>query len=234
MKVRTERAQHDGLQMTLPILHALVACSNGNTTEVVAARPESTPGLCVTRGRAEIGAIVTDPAMRAIKIGSSGEAATLIFALRGKLDSERALASGSVRRQLGLKLRAQNGCNVVYVMWRLDPKPAVEVSVKRNPGAVTYKDCGANGYTKIKPIETGPLPDISDVQHTLRAQIASDQLRAWIDGNLVWRGTLPDAEFGGPAGMRSDNLAFELIAFDAPTGQTQWSLPKCVVDETAD
>ena len=89
--------------------------------------------------------------MRGYALGAGGDAAALTFTYQGEAENTRELASGELRRQLGLKLRAQDGCNVVYVMWRLDPTPKLEVSVKFNPGKRTHEECGADGYTKVKP-----------------------------------------------------------------------------------
>jgi hypothetical protein len=54
--------------------------------------------------------------------------------------------------------------------------------------------------------------------HTLRAEIHGDELTAWIDDEIAWRGTLPDSarDLVGPAGLRSDNLAFDVVDFRAP------------------
>ena len=176
-------------------------------------------GLCVTKG--VLATTVSAPTLRAVKPGTSGESAALTFVYRGDTETTRALASGKERRQLGLKLRAANGCNLVYVMWRLDPKPMLDVSVKSNPGMRTHEDCGAGGYVKVKAAETSPVPAlVVGEKHVLRAVIEGDELRAYIDDALAWRGTLPGAAraLAGPSGLRSDNLAFELVAFDAPNG----------------
>ena len=194
----------------------------------------ATDSLCVTRGAAAIGHVVTSPNMRAIARGSSGEAASLTFTFRGETDETSELGSGNTRRQLGLKLRAANGCNVVYVMWRLDPTPKLEVSIKRNAGATDHAQCGTAGYTKLKAAASRNPPVLeSGATHALDAEIAADELRAWIDGELVWRGALPTSarELTGPAGLRSDNLAFELVAFRARPGATAATLPTCVFDE---
>ena len=114
--------------------------------------------LCVTTGAASIGAKIETPAMRAVAKGTDGEAAALMFTFRGETPTTKRLASGASRRQLGLKLRAENGCNLIYVMWRLDPKPMVYAQLKRNPGAKDHKACGADGYKKIKPLEDKPPP----------------------------------------------------------------------------
>ena len=170
--------------------------------------------LCVTEGRVQVGPgglAIAEPAVRAFVVGSFGDAAALAFTFRGATAQTRKLASGAARRQLGLKLRAANSCNVVYVMWRLDPKPELEVSVKYNPGMRTHKECGASGYTKLEP--RAPAPDLEiDSAHALAAEIAGDELTASIDGRVVWRGRLPSTarEIVGPAGLRTDNVAIEI------------------------
>ena len=177
-----------------------------------------TDTLCVTKGVAKVGTTVNEPTMRAVAPGTSGDGAQLDWTYRGDTATTRELASGSARRQVGLKLRAQNGCNLVYVMWRLDPKPMLEVSIKLNPGKVSHAECGADGYTKVKPTKSWPVPVLADGdRHVLRAAIAGDDLTAWVDENVVWRGTLPAEARGlaGPAGIRSDNLRFDLHAFSA-------------------
>lgn len=191
----------------------------------ISVAPVAADRLCVTKGAAALGSRVTEPTMRAVALGAPGDAASLSFVYRGETAVSRELASGESRRQLGLKLRAQDGCNLVYVMWRLDPKPAISVSVKRNPGKRTHKECGANGYTRIKPLRgaaLAPIPALAPgASHTLRAEISGDDLLAWIDDQLVWRGSLPAAAraLSGPAGLRSDNLSFDLAAFSAgPAG----------------
>lgn len=194
--------------------------------------------LCVTRGSLEQRAIRV-PTFRAVALGHAGDAAAMRVVVHGASAKARALASGQERRQLGLKLRAQDGCNLVYVMWRLDPKPKLDVSVKHNPGDRTAKECGAGGYIKVKPAKaTKYLPTLDDgTEHELRAEIIDDSLYAWIDGSLAWQGRLPTAarELAGPAGVRSDNLDFELTAFDAADRQdTTAPAPKCVVGDDTD
>ncbi len=196
-------------------------------------------GLCVTKGKLA-GARIKVPTFRAVANGASGDAAAATFLVHGATAEARALASGQQRRQLGLKLRAQDGCNLVYVMWRLDPKPKLEVSVKHNPGARTAKECGANGYAKVKPQRTEVLPALIDGnQHELRAEIRGDQLLAWVDDRLVWEGSLPAAAaaLAGPAGLRSDNLEFELsaLSFGGAGGDTaRRDKQACKGDEQSD
>jgi hypothetical protein len=173
-----------------------------------------TKGAMLPHGKVDV------PTFRAVAPGTSGEAVALDFTYRGSSSGSRALASGQLRRQIGLKLRAANGCNLVYVMWRLDPSPQLEVSVKINPGMRTHAECGARGYTKL-----GHVPVYAPIvgkRHMLRAEIVNNELLVWLDGRLAWRGTLPDQarHLTGPSGMRSDNIAYDIFAIGAPAGQT--------------
>ncbi len=188
-----------------------------------------TDTLCVTRGAAKIGTTVTEPTMRAVALGSRGDGAALELVYRGDTDTTRELASGAARRQVGLKLRAQNSCNVVYVMWRLDPKPMLEVSIKLNPGKAFHAECGAEGYTKIRATKSWAVPVLaSGDKHVLRAAINGDDLTAWIDEKVAWRGTLPASArtLVGPAGIRSDNLRFDLVSFSAPPAENTGAVCK--------
>jgi len=127
------------------------------------------------------------------------------------------LGSGTIRRQLGLKLRAQDPCNLVYAMWRIDPESKLVVSVKRNPNAHTSRDCGNRGYKNIKPRRASAVPRLQPAQsHTLRAEMKQDELRVFVDNHAVWEGSVgaDAASLEGPVGIRSDNarLDFEIMA----------------------
>jgi hypothetical protein len=176
--------------------------------------------LCVTHGGIDNDQI-HEPTVRAFAVGAGGDAAELAFRFAGASDADRTLASGELRRQVGLKLRAANGCNLIYVMWRLEPKPGLAVQVKYNPGKRTSKECGAEGYLKVKPSLHAHIPPLEvGSTHALRAEIHGDELQAWIDGELAWRGSLPDEARGlaGPAGLRSDNIRLDNLRLSAPHG----------------
>jgi hypothetical protein len=183
----------------------------------VAVRALDSGALCVTSGglqRAARGRMRVDgPKMRTVALGSSGDAGELRFLYRGPTEKVAPLASGQIRRQVGLKLRAQDGCNLVYVMWRIDPKPGIEVQIKRNPGQRVNSECGNRGYRKMSPRRRAPVPALQPgSEHTLRAEITGQDLSVWTDGVVVWEGDLgPEARIlSGPVGMRSDNVALEL------------------------
>ena len=216
-----------------------VACSESeaavptlNVAPRLAIAPVEPDQLCPTRGQLapdKAGVRVDDATFRAVAPGSGGDAARVRFVYRGDTQQKALLASSQLRRQLGLKLRAVNGCNLVYVMWRLDPKPGLEVSVKRNPGGKTNEDCGNRGYTKIKPSRSAPVPMLEvGAAHTLQAEIVGDELIAWIDDKAVWRGKLDRRvrQFRGPAGLRSDNATFEIEEFSAPVRLAKAECPK--------
>ncbi|HXZ31807.1 MAG TPA: hypothetical protein VEH30_05970 [Terriglobales bacterium] len=93
--------------------------------------------LCVTEGTIENAGndrmSVDVPKMRAYATRASEQSIGLRFRYAGPTRKESALGSGQMRRQVGLKLRAQDSCNLVYAMWRIDPEPKLVVSLKRNP-----------------------------------------------------------------------------------------------------
>jgi hypothetical protein len=186
---------------------------SGSGESATTLHPIGHEALCVTKGTIAKGSIA-EPTVRAFAVGSHGDSAQLTFTYRGESDSVRGLASGQLRRQVGLKLRASDGCNLVYVMWRLDPKPKLEVSVKRNPGKRTHDECGADGYHKVKPSHGVAVPALEPGRtYVMRAEIVGDELSAWIDGTLTWHGVLPDEarELSGPAGLRTDNVRIDGI-----------------------
>jgi hypothetical protein len=190
--------------------------------------------LCVTEGSIEAPGdrklSVNVPKMRAYVNQPSAEAAEIRFTYLGGTRSEARLASGESRRQFGLKLHAADACNLVYVMWRIEPKSALVVSVKRNPGQHASAECGNRGYQNVKPRYSAPIPALSPGQsHRLRATMQGDGLSAAIDDRVVWQGDLGGAASGlqGPAGVRSDNaqLLFELAV--EPPAASAGAAPAC-------
>ncbi|ATB33253.1 hypothetical protein [Melittangium boletus] len=156
---------------------------------------------------------------RASRPGEELRVAELRFTYQGPTPRQQALRSGEMRRQVGLKLRARDGCNVVYVMWRLAPTPGLVVSVKSNPALSRSADCGNHGYKTVKPRTREPVPDIHPgAPHTLRAELQGALLRVRVDGTRVWEGALPPEAFAfdGPVGLRSDNGRFEVELRSTP------------------
>jgi hypothetical protein len=188
-------------------------------------------------GRLEISA----PVVRAVSTVGNARAAELNFTLIGPTKEQVALRSGEMRRQFGLKLRAQNGCNLVYAIWRLEPKAELVVSVKSNPGMRTHAECHTSGYQNIKPMRSGPLPVIKPGEsHRLRAQLAEqgDGLQVFADDVLVWSGQLGQKafEFDGPVGLRTDNvhLVADLCQAPVPTGPGKNTSPPPGAEDVED
>jgi hypothetical protein len=177
--------------------------------------------LCVTHGalgRRQETFAVDAPAMRAVAPGRWGHAAELRFVYLGPTQETSTLASGGVREQLGLKLRARDGCNVVYVMWRLGRAPRLSVSVKRNLLFTTSEGCGARGYREV-PVPGAVVPAVlPGEKHTLAASLDWDELAVRVDGKEVFRGRvgLDALLFDGPAGVRTDNVRIEAELRAAP------------------
>jgi hypothetical protein len=192
---------------------------------VIAQRPSGSEGalvrfgrdqLEVTEGAIEDGAggrlLVSTPKMRAVARVATAQSVELRFTYLGPTATGEALASGEMRRQIGLKLRAADPCNLVYVMWRIDPKPALVVSLKTNAGQHTSEDCGNGGYENIRSPHARPMGRIEPGSaHFLHAELGADRLTVWADGAVVWDGPLPAEAYqrDGPVGMRGDNARFE-------------------------
>jgi hypothetical protein len=148
-----------------------------------------------------------------VAAGAAGDRAEASFRYLGPTADVAALGSGAVRRQLGLKLRAESGCNLVYAMWRLEPKNEIVVSVKSNPGQRTHAECGNRGYANVAPEVSAAPPEVrAGEDHTLTAAIDRDVLAVRVDGKEVWRGRLPASAttMHGPPGIRTDNVRVEL------------------------
>jgi hypothetical protein len=156
------------------------------------------------------------------------------FTYLGSTPNEAPLASGEMRRQFGLKLRAQDACNLVYAMWRIEPESKLVVSVKSNPGEQSSAQCGNRGYQNIKPRRSSPVPALEPgTTHTLRAQMNGAEMQVFADNSLVWEGSVgPDAlRFDGPVGIRSDNARLQ-IELAAPTEQRSGPSPGCRAAES--
>ncbi len=141
--------------------------------------------------------------MRGVVAGDRSTTAELAFDYPGPSHVEVPLADGELRRQIGIKLRAQDTCNVIYVMWHVAPTPGIFVQVKSNPGQSTHAECGDHGYVTVSSTSgTQPPPIRVGEQHTLRADLAGNVLTVLADGALAWQGQLPAAAstFDGPVG----------------------------------
>jgi hypothetical protein len=202
---------------------ALVYCSLAQSTPASSSPPLQLidkAKLCVTNGTVNAlpsGKLAIEtPSSRAVVRGGTAQTAEIRFRYLGPSASSKPLASGELRRQIGLKLRAEDACNLLYAMWHIEPDAKFGVSIKRNPGKHTSEECHADGYITIKPRNSVELPKIRPGDyHTLRAELKGTELRLLADERMVWEGTVGGgvAEFDGPVGLRTDNARFEFEYF---------------------
>lgn len=133
----------------------------------------------------------------------------LCFQLKKGPETKSSLASGLQREQIGLKLKAQDSCNVLYVMWRLRPKNQIVISQKINPGQQKHGQCKNGGYKNLKviPVETFPEQDIHQL---LQVHLQGVFLEVYLNQKKLWGGDLPSEtkSLRGPLGIRSDNVHF--------------------------
>ena len=152
---------------------------------------------------------VSTKEMRAVLNFATAQEARVNLTYLGPTKEVSKLGSGEVRSQFGLKLRAQDNCNLVYVMWHFAPDKKIAVSVKRNPGESTHEQCLDHGYiNKFQPrVSKQPKPVSPDQRHTLGASMRGSELKVTADDEIVWEGDLGKValEFDGPVGLRSDN-----------------------------
>ncbi len=145
--------------------------------------------------------------------------ANLYFKIIEKMADPKALGSGVIRHQLGIMLRQNNQCNLVYVMIRLGDKPAIAVQEKVNAGQTTHQACENNGYRTIPGKAVDSLPSLQFGKlYRLQARIEGNALEVFFNQELVWRGNAPQSILSGKQiGFRSDNLVVEYQLSDILT-----------------
>jgi hypothetical protein len=205
------------LRAVFVISAASVGVASGTT---ILPHGVSRADLCVTEGTIdELPAshrfIVDSPKMRAFVRAEPVQSIEARFTYLGATSHDIPLGSGRMRRQFGLKLRAQDACNLVYAMWRIEPESTLVVSIKENPGQHVSAECGNLGYRNIKPQQAVRLPKWRPGDtHTLRAEMTRADMNIYIDDTLAWQGTLGSEvlKWDERVGIRSDNvrLQFEL------------------------
>jgi hypothetical protein len=186
--------------------------------------------LCVTNGAVSAlpdGRLTIEtPSSRAIVQAGTGNApdqvAEIHFQYLGPSEDSRPLASGELRRQIGLKLKAEDSCNLIYAMWHIEPDTRVAVSIKQNPAQHTHAQCGARGYINFKSQVGAALPPIrAGEAHVLRAELHGKELTVTADGRVAWHGSLGSemALPAGPPGFRTDNARFTFDYFVAASAR---------------
>jgi hypothetical protein len=203
-----------GAELALALLALAGAGGASASPALVPARAQD---LCVTEGEVTAlgasGLAVESPKMRAFLNHATGQRIEARFKYLGATAHESPLGSGAVRRQFGLKLEAQDACNLLYAMWRIEPEAKLVVSVKANPGEHSSAECGNRGYRNVKPARSAPVPSLRPGDtHALRAELSGTSMRVLIDGLPVWEGDVgaQALRWAGPVGLRSDNARLEI------------------------
>jgi len=129
------------------------------------------------------------------------------------------VGSNGWRRQVTLKLKAANSCNVVYLSWVFEkqgaPSNTLEIKRKSNPGQWLDSQCKdvfgePTGYTTIDSLtlpNDPPAPPAPGSTITFEAELRGDALRVWVNGTSRFNRTvLGLGASGGWAGFRTDNV----------------------------
>jgi len=208
--------------MLVAIAHVRVTAQDQGSSNATSLKPVHRSQMCVTKGAIEKAAgakmEVTVPEMRAVAAYPTRFVAEARFTYLGPTRHDKPLGSGEIRRQFGLKLRAANGCNLVYAMWRIEPKQELVISEKINPGQTTSAECGTNGYRNLKPTQDVNPPQLKKGEsHTLRAEAEGSTMKVFIDNKLHWEGLLDGDAVArhGPSGVRTDNGGFKFEFFSS-------------------
>ena len=204
--------------------------------------PVGAHDLCVTEGQITAlatGALsVASPKMRAYLNRGTRQVIEARFTYLGATAHDAPLASGQMRRQFGLKFEAGDPCNLLYVMWRIEPDSKLVVSVKRNDGAHTSAECGNRGYQNMTPQRAAAIPRLNPGDtHTLRAEFDGAVMRVSIDDAPVWEGSVGAAAsgFDGPVGVRSDNVRLSVtLRAGAPLDGAQGQPHACAATGNSD
>ena len=143
--------------------------------------------VCVTNGeifrQSPDEFLVESPSSRAFAKASDDRFGVIEFEYLGPTDEDAPLASGRIVRQLGVKLRARDSCNVIYVMWTTAPESLVQVSTKFNPNKSTHAHCGAKGYKLLHESKPGDVAAIRVAEpRRLEAALKERNLTVKIDG----------------------------------------------------
>jgi hypothetical protein len=192
-----------------------------------AANPVAPAQVCVTNGevskQSDQNFSVESPSSRAVVPSSDDNFGAIEFEYLGPTSKDAPLASGRVVRQLGVKLNARDSCNVIYVMWNIDPDVGIQISTKINPRKSTHAECGVKGYKMVYQSKPGDIPAIRVGEpHRLEAALQERNLTVKIDGKNIWQGDVgADAvNMSGYSGIRTDNVRVRFKWLTVPVARS--------------
>lgn len=201
------------------------------TTPDVVTKPTSSPpksglaNISKNRLRVTLGKIstspsgilsISDPEVRAMVEGGKPQKIAMSFTYLGPTEKTEPLASGRIRRQLGLKMAQENSCNRISIMWHAYPATRIQIQTKENPGKETSSECGASGYSTVANIiKNVPALKLGS-SHKLETELIGRQLTVYIDDKKIWSGSVPakTLKFNGQVGVRTDNVRMTFRVFN--------------------
>jgi hypothetical protein len=114
-------------------------------------------------------------------------------------------------------------------MWRFEPREAIVVKLKRNPGQHTHAECGSHGYQTLSewsPNHFAYPTATENSNHTLKAELRIRDLAnadLFVTANdfqfpVVTIRRSDQLDFTGPVGFRSDQVQveFQFSAWSSP------------------
>lgn len=215
-------------ELTQPTCAFVVLLAAAVCTASAAERSATLKDLCITNGQ------VSEPNQAQLQVDSASSRffaksmddahAAIRFEYLGPTEETSLFASGTMKRQLGVKLKNPDSCNGIYVMWRIEPESDIQVQLKRNVDKATMKECGVKGYKVIEPKFTKPVAPIEVGRpRTLAASLDNGLLVVKVDDEVVWKGDTGPASrsVSGHAGFRSDNarVKFAYIGHETELSQ---------------
>lgn len=162
------------------------------------------------------------------------DALQLCFKIKKNQQQVSLLASGRERRQVGIKLKAQDSCNTLYVMWHFFPRFEMVISEKINSSQHVHQQCGNKGYHVLKrlPLEhltnsiLPPLNELNDADrfYLLQARLDphSQHLSVYLNYQLLWTGPVHQqwGHISAPVGLRTDNMQIDFAVEEFQLNQS--------------
>jgi hypothetical protein len=148
----------------------------------------------------------------------------------------QAVGSSDWRRQVSLKLKAANSCNVDYVTWVFEKagvaSNSLEIKRKSNPGQWLDSQCTdalgePTGYTTIASAPLPGDPPAPGSTVTLEAELRGDALRVWVNGTTRFNQVVSGlGASGGWAGFRTDNVDGAVELAGSAQDPNLWPSPR--------
>jgi len=171
--------------------------------------------LRITSGK--VGLSISHPSVRAIVEGSEGHELWMSYKYNGPTEDKIPLKSGQYRHQVGIKLQALDGDNVLYAMWRWEPdSPRIWTTTKVNgqyiPPTSTYLNVDV------------PAPTPGE-RYIMSARQDGRIIRVWWQGVIAWVGEIAESAMliRGPAGIRTDNASIGELSLLHRTNASSWN-----------